>query len=379
MAKIPPPPQTQPVVELGRNGQQRVGLLTLPWNLWLQAFIKIVQGLLDGAFLRRWDSAMPLPHDHATGPAVDLIDQQSAGGASTLLARADHAHRESIKAERDGYDLDSVNVINVYGPGLDVTIEPNIPGTSQDSVYAAYLMDEASGTRVKSFGSGIGADLAESGGTVPAGTRRGSITSYWTSPDTTPCLRVNPTPSAAIASGLTMACLFNMRSDGLPANARMNMFSIFGDTTVPYPQNVLLYVYRYCVGTDVDFIGCGQVKNGSSPEIGIAPATVGRFGMTQWHMMFSWWNPSDLKLHVQIDNGTDHSVVNYDFSALSIEQLRFGGAWGSLLAWHGSLARPVIWERVLTTNERTEMFRLFMSSVRANISANPYFAQTYGG
>lgn len=103
-------------------------------------------GLLDDdhpQYVQHGEKVHPKPHQHQTGPAVDLTYEPSGPGTSTLVAAADHTHRMALGIESIRDDLGVANDLS-----LDGMLDANIT-----QLVAAWKMEEASGTRANEIDS----------------------------------------------------------------------------------------------------------------------------------------------------------------------------------------------------------------------------------
>lgn len=366
MANIPPPPQTQPVT------QPRSGLLSLPWNLWLQAFIKAVQDIIDSLYLRRYDSAIPLPHDHATGSAVDLSDQPISEGTSTLLARADHVHLKLIQAEDDGVDIGSVSAINVLTPGLDVAFEPNLTGALPGKIYARWALDETSGTRYKTEGTATSADLAEAVASVASAAGKFGNAVDCTPATTSYLENTSLTPSFDASSDYTISVWFYVPAFVSTEPKSLMLLSKTGNVGIGanrYKESGVDVIATYMQWgpalTDATYAGFTQ--------------SLGYYPTNTWNILFLWKEGLRFWSQVNLNAPAPGDVVmsGGQVAAFSgLDRLWITGAWrAGYVNWDGRLDDFIIWNTALTGAERARVYKNY----RASISANPYFAQTYGG
>ena len=384
MAKLPPPPQTVPVI----RGD---GRLSLPWNLWFTAFLRSLQRLVDGlgGYARAHDAMLPLPHAHPTGEASDLTEQKTSGGSSALLARADHAHQKLIQAEENGTDLGSISALNVLSPGLEVDIEPNLTGSLLTDLVGYWPLDETTGSRAMRTGSLTTSLLSGVGGTVGSMTGKFDLAATQVEEGFRGvCLAGTLSPTVDWSSGGTIAMWFYMDTAATAADAFM--FCLY---TAPWVANGPTHPYVTAsrrLGTE--YLAGNTRWNGTTGYALIAPPLpyLGPFAQGEWHLLVMWWDAVEELLGMQIDNRPfydGHAVLDYNNPAgskvvsavpttpLTFDTLAVFNRAPGLPNWSGGVDAVMLWEKTLTAAERERLYVNF----RASVSANPHFVTTYGG
>lgn len=313
-------------------------------------------GLLDDdhpQYVRRFESTPPLPHQHQTGPAVDLTDQASSEGVSNLLARSDHKHLKLIGAEQDGEDLGSVSAVNLVGPGLEVHIEPNLTGSLLTDLWGYWPLDEESGTRRCALGSAP--DLSEDGGVVAsvAGKFGRAVDSDKTN---TQFLKATFTPRSFDA-GLTVACWVNL--DAVPPNLPGGIFALRNSG-----GNDAIWLARYYQGNGVEWGFRSPVPASTSAAVPVLPST------GAWHFLVAWWDPATATAEMQVNNGRIYNsefslpAASVDITGWDFDEVYVAGGNGIV---HGDVDAVVVYERTLTAAERE---RLYVNA-RATVSISP--------
>lgn len=75
-----------------------------------------------------------------------------------------------------------------------------------------------------------------------------------------------------------------------------------------------------------------------------------------WYFLVCWHNPTDDTLNIQFNNGTPESVSHAIGTAALTGPLVIGGEGGGTSSWDGLIDQVGFWKRVLTSDERTELY-----------------------
>jgi PKD repeat protein len=246
---------------------------------------------------------------------------------------------------------DTVNVLSL------------LTGSLLTNLYAYWALDEVSGTRYKTLGSAISADLTEIYVPVPSDTGRFALAAkcipagWYNSPVLSTV--VDPTLNAA-TTPLTFAFWF-MFDSSLPPLPKVNICPIRmessvaippGSTgTVFYPRLAFNYgpapqtpsIYSWVVLTDGSFSSTGLIATPTAEE---------------WHLMFTWTDPSGL-CSFQVDDGPI-TTMTVDPAKLGIQDqldiFNLGAIDGTWDYWYGKVDAPMIWTRNLSAAERTALW-----------------------
>lgn len=337
-------------------------------------------------YVQRGERMHPLPHMHGTGRAVDLTDQSSSEGTSTLLARSDHLHQKLVQAEADGESLGDVSAVNIISPGLDVFYEPNLTGSLLTDLYGYWPLDEPSGARRCAIGTAP--TLTESGGTITSAEGRFGDAITGDESDT-----------------------FDLRATGasIPMSGGMTLaFWFYWPTwSSSYPKSMLsldeagtgfFQIARYY---DSNYIEVGYYWSATPGDNVFLPSPrLGPFAVDTWHLLVIDYDAATGVLRGRVDEGCRRSIPFTDFGDVTIahpaNNLSVTVPGASLAAanavtftivsllkafnanfknFEGRIDALMLWNRKLTN---AEVARLWVNR-RATVAVNYLAMRVFGG
>lgn len=210
-----------------------------------------------------------------------------------------------------------------------------------DQLVAHWRLDEASGNRLDSHGSN---HLTPS--SVGSGVGKIGNAATYSSSGAVLSADNNAELQLGADSAFTVALWFNAASLSLawqPLICKGN-----SGTT---PEFEILFV----LSTESIVF---HVTNGSGgqEQVSIPFAAT---NTDSWHYLVAWHDPDENKIFIQLDNGTP-AEISYSGGTNStggvLEVGRF--PWATAFSWYGSIDAISYWKRVLTDEERTQLFNV---------------------
>lgn len=116
--------------------------------------------------------------------------------------------------------------------------------------------------------------------------------------------------------------------------------------------------YDLIVRGDLDGIARGRVTSASgfANVVTVTGTSPGALSTGQWYFLVYWLDISAQTLNLQINNGTVNSVACTHQSYDSTAQFRIGDSATNNFFFDGLIDEVGFWKRVLTTQERTDLY-----------------------
>lgn len=202
--------------------------------------------------------------------------------------------------------------------------------TLLDSLVSWWSLDEASGTRVDSHGSN---DLTDNNTVGQAAGKVGSAASFVAANSEYLSRADNASLSMGAGVEMTVAAWAKTASD--PA------------TNVPV-----------AVHADGWYLDCGASVRYRLFIVGATSGTAlveaGNQTVGEWQFVVAWYDLA--KLYIQVNLGTIFEAAFANGIKDSAQEFRIGGRADAALYWNGDIDEVALWKRVLTADERSELY-----------------------
>ena len=241
-----------------------------------------------------------------------------------------------------------------------------LPRFSRTGLHCYWALNEANGTRAKTYGSSVTGDLSETGGAVPA-----VVGQYGNAVSSTEAQAghlvgtFDEVDLAATGFTIAMRLYWAPKSPTVEVESLIHLWSSSGGAVpLSYPN---LAIVRYF---DTDYVNFGMTgRAGSTVNIAqFGNGVPGPFIPNAWNFLIFSWDAATGQMLIQTNDpltgtrgGTPlvgtYSAANFGSTGFKFDSIDLLGKWAnSGIAWQGYVDEVALWARVLTTDERAIVF-----------------------
>jgi Concanavalin A-like lectin/glucanases superfamily len=211
------------------------------------------------------------------------------------------------------------------------------------SMVSYWQLEEASGTRVDSFGSN---NLTDHNGTGQAAGIIGNAASF-TAASTQYLSKTSNSSLQLGGTDFTIMAWVRI-TDKSTTRAFLSKWNL--------DISSVEYILEY--DQSVDQFLFATSPNGSSGDVLLHAATFGSPSVNTWYQIFAWFDSVGGNMFISVNNGSaDTAAQSLVFTGTADLQLSaqfFSGSQVQL--WQGQIDEVSIWKRVLTSAERTQLW-----------------------
>lgn len=218
-----------------------------------------------------------------------------------------------------------------------------------DSLISYYKADEASGNLLDAHGTN---ELVETGGTIDATTGiingardiEAGDNEYFTIDS-----------NASVQTGdidFTFAAWVQIESEGFAGVTRdiVSKFVTSGTNSE--------YLMGY-LGSDTSSLRRFRflVRNAAnSANVSVSADNLGKPALATWYYVIGWHDAAANTINIQVDNGTVDSLSHTGGVFSAAAPFRIGARGNATSIWDGLIDEVGFWKRVLTADERTDLY-----------------------
>jgi hypothetical protein len=240
---------------------------------------------------------------------------------------------------------DNNTVTQASGVGDNIRFQVDTNDTLTTSLIAYWKLDEASSTRLDTFGSN---HLTDNNTVTQAVGKKGSAAQFTNANDE----YLSRADNAALSVGdidFTFACWVYL--DSKTTDRMIISKGEAGGAT-------LEYVLRYKFSTDnFQFTGSSDGAGSGTPAAGVFSSSAGSPSIGTWYFVAAWHDSVANTMNIQVNNGTVDSVSFTAGFFNGANEFRIGNHLNNPSnAMDGRIDEVGFWKKVLTAQERTDLY-----------------------